>query len=218
MTADLNLNDMDNPWLSIPLEDYEGHMASPEIRQAQMLAESLAEALDIYVPRSVAILGCAGGNGFTKIPRGFERVVGVDINPGYLEAAAARYRGRFATLELIAGDLQSDELRFEPVDLVYAGLVLEYVDVDTAMRRIRAMLTPGGRLLTVVQLPTGGHAHVAPSPFGSMQTLGDAMRLVDPARLRVIATAHRLDQMDSRGIADKAGKRFQRQVFVCEPV
>jgi hypothetical protein len=31
-----------NPWLEIPLSDYEGHMATPSIRQAQLLADQLA--------------------------------------------------------------------------------------------------------------------------------------------------------------------------------
>lgn len=29
---------MTNPWVAIPLADYEGHMASPAVGQAEMLA------------------------------------------------------------------------------------------------------------------------------------------------------------------------------------
>ena len=36
---------MRNPWLDIPLADYEGHMASPEVAQAQMIGAALAELL-----------------------------------------------------------------------------------------------------------------------------------------------------------------------------
>jgi hypothetical protein len=32
---------MSNPWLSIPLHDYEGHMALPHVGQAKMIANEL---------------------------------------------------------------------------------------------------------------------------------------------------------------------------------
>ena len=35
----MTTGEMSNPWLSIPLEDYEGHMSLPAVGQAQMLAE-----------------------------------------------------------------------------------------------------------------------------------------------------------------------------------
>jgi hypothetical protein len=35
---------MSNPWLNIPLADYEGHMSLPAVGQAQMIAEQFARA------------------------------------------------------------------------------------------------------------------------------------------------------------------------------
>ena len=52
---------MSNPWLTIPLEDYEGHMAMPDVGQAKMLANEFEELLKIYAPTSAALIGCAGG-------------------------------------------------------------------------------------------------------------------------------------------------------------
>ena len=81
-----------SPWHDIPLADYEGHMGSPEVAQAPLLAATFADLLKKHVPRSVAILGCSGGNGFERIPIAqVTRVVGVDINSRYVE----RLRGRF---------------------------------------------------------------------------------------------------------------------------
>ncbi len=54
--------DMTNPWLHIPLADYEAHMALPEVAQAEMLAEELEIAIRRRVPDSCAIIGCVGGN------------------------------------------------------------------------------------------------------------------------------------------------------------
>ena len=38
---------MNNPWLTIPLEDYESHMALPDVGQAKMLANEFEELLNL---------------------------------------------------------------------------------------------------------------------------------------------------------------------------
>jgi hypothetical protein len=87
------------PWLEIPLADYEGHMTL--VGQAQMLADELKAALDLHKPQSVAIVGCAGGNGFEAfITPPLERVVGIDVNASYLEVLRSRYAGLIPGLEL----------------------------------------------------------------------------------------------------------------------
>ena len=69
---------MTNPWLAIPLADYEGHMASPAVGQAEMLADEFEALLKSHAPTAVALVGCAGGNGFDKAARaGVTRLVGI---------------------------------------------------------------------------------------------------------------------------------------------
>jgi len=51
---------MSNPWLNIPLADYEGHMCSPEVQQLDALSELFGVALGRCLPASVAVLGIAG--------------------------------------------------------------------------------------------------------------------------------------------------------------
>jgi SAM-dependent methyltransferase len=93
--------------MHIPLADYEDHMALAEVAQAQVLSGIFAEVLKEHAPRSVAVLGCAGGNGFTEIdPTITPRVVGVDINPDYIAQTRARFQNRIPTLELFVGDIQ----------------------------------------------------------------------------------------------------------------
>ncbi len=83
---------MVNPWLGIPLSDYEGHMNAPGVRQLNALADLFAESLLHCRPRSVAILGIAGGNGLDRVDASVtERIVGIDIHPQYLEAVRDRY-------------------------------------------------------------------------------------------------------------------------------
>ncbi len=204
---------MRNPWLDVPLADYEAHMAAPGIEQAQLLANILADAIERTSPSSLAVLGCAGGNGFERIPRD-TRVVGVDINPAYVANARERFANRFTKLQLIAGDIQDPQSSFEPVDLIYAGLVLEYVDLEKVVARTRSLLTSVGRLVTVLQLPSASHEPVSPSPYHSVQTLGTVMRFVPPSRLKEVAEAHGYAQLDSRTFISRGGKEFQVQEFL----
>jgi SAM-dependent methyltransferase len=92
---------MNNPWLDVPLADYEGHMALPGIEQAQLLSDIFADVLAKFSPRSVAVIGCAGGNGFDRIPPSILRVVGVDLNPRFVAETEARFRARIENLELM---------------------------------------------------------------------------------------------------------------------
>ncbi len=96
---------MSDPWLSIPLADYEGHMGADNVQQLSALSGLFKRALDVCLPDSVAILGIAGGNGLEHAnPAIIKRIVGVDINPGYLDEV----RRRFVThpnLELHCVDL-----------------------------------------------------------------------------------------------------------------
>jgi len=67
---------MSNPWLHVPLDDYESHMCLPAVGQAQMIADQLDRALLRWAPASIAVIGCAGGNGLEKIEgRTVERIV-----------------------------------------------------------------------------------------------------------------------------------------------
>lgn len=170
---------MRNPWLDIPLAEYEGHMSLPGVAQAQLLAEVFDRMLKTHRPQSVAVIGCVGGNGFERIdPEVTRRVVGVDLNALYVEQVKARFHDRLLTLELVVGDVQTEEVAFPPVDLTFMGLVLEYVDVEVVLKRTRSLLRNGGILGTVIQLPSSSFANVTPSPFASLQSLGGFMRLV----------------------------------------
>ena len=205
---------MQSPWLQIPLADYERHMALPGVAQAPLLADLLAESVARYRPESLAVPGCAGGNGFDRIPPDrVRRVVAIDINPDYVATAGARYAGRFADLQCITGDLQTDTFAFEPVDLVYAALVFEYVEPALALPRLREMLRPRGVLVTVVQLPGEGIAAVTPSPFTGLAVLGPSMRLVAPEDLAAEAARVALVPVEARTVRAGGGKEFRVQVY-----
>jgi len=212
MARYIGLGVMRNPWKDIPLVDYEGHMA--QVAQAQLLTDVLAEVLREYSPRSIAVVGCAGGNGFQKIdPQITPRVVGIDINPDYIAQTRIRFDGRIPTLELCVGDIQTDKEVFSPVDVVFAALVFEYVDVAAALKTIRSMLNPGGILVSLVQLPSAEAGTVTPSRFSSVQALAKCMRLVSPQVLKELAESRGFESTRSRVIDSLRGKQFHIQSF-----
>ena len=47
---------MKNPWLNIPVADYEGHMQSPEVGQLQVLSDLFAAGLFEYVDIEKALV------------------------------------------------------------------------------------------------------------------------------------------------------------------
>jgi len=205
---------MENPWRGIPLTDYESHMELPQVAQAKLLAEELGAVLTRYAPDSIAVLGCAGGNGFDRIAAAATpRVVGVDINASYIEAARVRFAARVPVLELYVADLARDRLDFAPVDLIYCALLLEYVDPQTLLPKMRAALRPGGRLVTLIQLRSNDSTAVTPSPFVSLGVLASMMRLVAPDELESLARVSGFEPVVSRTHAADGGKCFQLQVF-----
>ena len=198
-----------NPWLDIPLADYEAHMALPTVGQSQLIADELAALVRRYSPTSVAVIGCAGGNGFDRLSdTSVTRVVGVDINPAYIEQARQRYAGRIPGLEIYVADLESEGALFEPVDLMYVALVFEYVDTAQAMHALLRHCKSGSVLAVLAQLPHEQMAHVSPSPYTSLQRLEPRMRLVVPEVLQEHARQAGFAQERSRTVAATGGKHF----------
>jgi len=177
---------MSDPWLSIPLADYEGHMGADNVQQLSALSALFKRALDVCLPDSVAILGIAGGNGLEHAnPATVKRVVGFDINPEYLDEV----RRRFIThpnLELHCVDLSRDELHVAPVALVHAALFFEHAGLGRALDNARSLVARGGKLSIVLQLPEGEHQNVTPTSYPSMRTLAGSFSLVDVSRLRAL--------------------------------
>jgi len=200
-----------NPWLAIPLADYEAHMALPQVGQAELLANVLADVVRLHAPRSVAVLGCAGGNGFDRVPPG-TRLVGIDLNPDYVAVARARHGAR-AGIELYVGDVTADELPFAPVELAYAGLLFEYVEPAVALRRLAGKLLPGGTLAAVLQLPSAEQTEITPSPYTSLAMLAPSMRLVPPASLTRAALAEGYTSVGDEVATASGGKRFAVQTY-----
>ena len=206
-----------SPWLDIPLADYEGHMALPEIAQAPMLADELEGAVRQYAPSSVAIIGCSGGNGFERlIGTTVERIVGIDINPAYVTAALARFGTRLPKLALYVADIHDALPNIMPVELIFAGLIFEYVDLRAAMYNLRRLCVPGGKLVAVLQAPSVEAKAISPSPYRSLQRLAPAMRLRHPGEVTDAALKVGLVPEMRRNLTLSSGKSFMVMFFAAE--
>jgi SAM-dependent methyltransferase len=205
---------MRSPWLDIPLADYESHMALPAVGQSLLIADEFDALIRKYSPSSVAMVGCAGGNGFDRVAgTSVRRLVGMDLNPEYIQHARERYEGRIPGLELHVADIQSPESLFEPVDLIYMALVLEYVDLARAMSNLRSHCRPNGVLAVLSQLPHETMARVSPSPYTSLQLLAPGMHLISPEELQLQAEHAGFAPDHSMIIASAGGKRFRIDEF-----
>jgi hypothetical protein len=204
---------MSNPWLSIPLADYEGHMASPVVRQLQPLAEVFGRLLRQYRPESVAVLGIAGGNGLEHVDSGVTtRVVGIDIHPGYLEEVSRRFGG-LAGLELHCADLAAATLDLTPVALVHTALIFEHTGLGQAVENAVSLVGSGGWLSVVLQLPSPEQPPVGSTEHPSMQALRSGFALVDlpEFRRRVEQKGFRLVEEAQYAVA--SGKALWLGVF-----
>lgn len=168
-----------NPWLAIPLEDYEGHMGSVGVRQLTVLSELFRYALEHSSPESVAILGVAGGNGLEQIDRAItKRIVGIDINQRYLDEVGQRF-DTLPGLELHCRDLAKPDFPLVPVALVHAALIFEHAGLAVALTNALSLVAPGGRLSVVLQRPSEAESGVASTNYASMQTLKRDFALID---------------------------------------
>ena len=154
---------MKNPWEEISLDDYENHMRLDSVMQLQAMNELMKGQLSAFSARSVMILGVAGGNGLEHIRRErFEKVYGVDINSGYLEAVRRRYPELNGLLECLQTDLTREAESLPHAGLVIANLLVEYIGYDCFQRVLRQV--GPGYVSCVIQINTG-EGWVSDSPY-----------------------------------------------------
>jgi SAM-dependent methyltransferase len=200
---------MTNPWLDIPVDDYVGHMASPDVGQHHVLNRLFGEVLRNARPRNVLVLGCSTGNGFEHIdPAVTSRVVGLDINPQFLRRLVERFPNPAFSLDVRCADLSRCALEAAAFDLVHAALVFEYIESSPLLPRIAETLRVDGVLSVVLQVPSPISRAVTPTRFMSLGALESIFRFVDPDGLIAEAGASGLPLEWRRSERLNAGKAF----------
>ena len=204
---------MNQPWLRVTLNDYEGHMGAFGVNQLAPLSALFEDVLTFCQPGSVAIIGIAGGNGLDRIdPQIHKRVVGIDINPDYLEAVRKRWPDQ-RWLELRHLDISKAPPKLSPVELVHAALLFEHTGLHPSLENSLSLLAPKGHFAAVLQLPSLLQDGVTPTGFSSIENLKEHFSLIDPQQF--------IDALASRGFAlvfEKksplpAGKAFWLGIF-----
>ena len=198
-----------NPWLRVALEDYEGHMARPEVGQAALLATAFRNAVESVRPESLALVGCAGGNGLEAlVGTDIAPVVCVDINPSYLETLSARYRRKIRGLEIVCGEVERFSFR-QPLDLIFGGLIFEYTRLDEALAALSRALRRGGKLIALVQMRSDGTPTVSHSPYvQALAGVGAALNYIEPDAMAVAAARQGLEERARKVITLASGKAF----------
>ena len=203
---------MQNPWMKIPLAEYEGHMNSPGVEQLGALADLFENALLYSLPDSVGILGIAGGNGLDRVDSAVTtRILGVDIQPAYLEAARERYRN--LPLTLICADLRSEILNEEPLRLVHAALIFEHAGLEQCLRNSISLVMCDGYLSVVLQRRSTTEGEISRTQFSAMEALAEHFRLVDQNELCTSLEEMNFTLRHEVGCGLSGGKAFWLGLF-----
>jgi SAM-dependent methyltransferase len=155
------------------------------------------------------VIGCTTGNGFEHIDHTHtHRVVGVDINAAYLAVLKTRFADRIPRLELIEADITAPDFEFDPVSMVFAALVFEYLNVAVALCKITRCLAPGGILVAVLQLPSPESTPVTATRYRSLELLAPIMNLISPSEFSRMCNSLGLQQIKTNVIPLQKGKAF----------
>jgi SAM-dependent methyltransferase len=205
---------MDNPWLNIPASDYEGHMRLPEVDQLSFFGDMLKEALDKYDSRSFAYLGCATGNGLEYIRNDkTHKVTAIDINPEYQSILRNRYQHKIPNLEIIETDLNDYQGNGQRYDLIFAGLLFEYLAPGPLLKKISTWLENAGVMVVVLQLPDKHVKKVSDTPYSSLKLLDPVMNLVSDQNFKLMAKERGMEELEGKRLILESGKSFYVGVF-----
>ena len=212
MTPPIENASLENAWLRIPARDYEAHMT--EIGQAAALRAIFARVYADVRPRRMLVLGCTTGRDLALLdPDVTTTAVGVDVNPAYLALAREELARLGRTVELVPGDCLEVDLPSSAFDLVYAALLVEYVDPTALFQRIAAWLAPGGVCAVVSQNPEEGVAAVSKTDYDSLHVLDGRMSLVSPEQLVAFAAPPELARTSLRTVPLPGEKTFSVSTF-----
>lgn len=205
---------MDNPWLKIPLEEYERHMSDPAVEQAGFLSEQFSKALSNWNPESVLFAGCAGGNGLQCIvPAHTGKLTAVDINPEYLAVAKERFNSILPFARWVCGDLNSLDLGEEEYTLIYAGLVLEYLNPAKVLTKFSRSLKTDGALVCVLQQQGTEKSGITVTQYSTLQQIAPLMQLYRPDEISRLAEKNGMGCVGVREYTLFTGKRFAVAVY-----
>jgi len=155
-----------NPWHKIAPEDYDKHMSHPNVLQTQQLNFIMKEQFEILENgrrpcATAAILGITNGNGLEHvIPCNIGKVIGIDINQGFLNACSARHSNLGEKLKLHCLDIVSEcalaTNLLASADLIIANLLIEHIGMDNFRKLIGSLPKHKQMISCVIQYNPDG--------------------------------------------------------------
>lgn len=200
------LNQMNNPWLSISASDYEGHMSLPEVDQLSFLGNIFQQTLVKYDSGSVLYLGCETGNGLEYINnKKTHKLTAIDINPEYLERVRNRYKGKIPYLETIEADLNTYQGTDQQYSLIFAGLIFEYLEPARLLQIIPNWLDKAGVMVVVLQLLDKYKVKVSETPYSSLKLLESFMQVIPDQDFKLLAKEGGLKELEGEIVTLPSG-------------
>jgi SAM-dependent methyltransferase len=179
-----------------------------EIGQEQTLSRLTKYYLEKYQPATFALPGCSTGNGLEHVdPEITHEVFAVDINPEYLKITRERFQDKIRNLNTFHLDIDREALPFGHVDLMIAGLILEYVEAKPALKKMVASLNQNGVLVLIIQKNKNTTA-VSKTRYTSLETLSKVFREIDEAEIDETLRTLNLELLKREEIALTENKSF----------
>jgi len=176
----MQTDSQNNPWLNIPIDDYEKHMSHSSVGQLGLLNSLTKKYLKKINPAIAVFLGVAGGNGLEHIDNDITKeVIGIDINQKYVDVCHRRYHNIIPTLKLLHLDITIHTSCMSKADFIWAGLVLEYTGIEKCLQFCVNNISPGGHFIATIQRNNNLNS-VRSTGIQSVKKAGLLFCMVDP--------------------------------------
>lgn len=164
--------------------------------------------LDNYQPSAFALLGCSTGNGLEYVnPAITKHVFAIDINPRYLEITREKFKDKIKNLKTLQLDIEKEGLPFSNVDLIIAGLILEYVKPEPALKKMVETLNENGILTLIIQ-KNKRTSFVSKTRYHSLESLSEISREVDEKEIDALLRALDMELLKREEIPLTKNKSF----------
>jgi hypothetical protein len=197
-----------NLWENIPISDYENHMSDLGIAQLQLLSQLMTQAYSFYKPESLAIFGICGGNGLEYIDNNITKCVyGIDVNQEYLNICNKRYNNKINNLQLLNFDLKNKDIPNFKVELIFAGLIFEYININQGLIHAYSHLKEDGHLITILQNNNNINS-VSPTKYKSLELLENIFNQVNIIEFINLAIQNNFELIEKKEYFLINGKSF----------
>jgi SAM-dependent methyltransferase len=124
--------------------------------ELEPVAETVMDRAVLSADVDVIDLACGTGNAALLAAAGGARVVGIDGSTRLLDVARERARARDVEIDFREGDLLDLPVESATADLVVSIFGVIFAPAPApAMREVRRVLRPGGRMLMTAWIPAG---------------------------------------------------------------